>query len=211
MKYEIGQIDIPDRQLLATGAPRVSLSKEIGEAQVVHNIFGKARVRIIRKNDDNHRNMWMALLALLLVVVAWLAWVAAQQEQDLPPVESIPAMDESAAASDALPALPLASAEPVAPRQQMTPAVVTIKPQSAPVASVRPPLPQTLNTQVSTVPVSTKPVTPAATPVRSMPPVVASSPSVAPPLAATTLTSDTTARNATADKLPEQPIDTPVK
>ena len=76
MKQENIQLDIPDRQLLSPNAPQ-SVWTEIGEAQVTHTIFGRAKVRIIRKNDNIRSALWL-LLAAALAVAAWQGWVAFQ-------------------------------------------------------------------------------------------------------------------------------------
>lgn len=78
MSHEIDQLDIPDRQLRVTSPqPRVSLSREIGEAVITHTIFGKARVRIIRKHDKLRRVLWWTVM-LALAAVAWQVWLALQ-------------------------------------------------------------------------------------------------------------------------------------
>jgi hypothetical protein len=86
MSHEINQLDIPDRQLLATRSqPRVSMSREIGEAQITHTIFGRAKVRIIRKNDGVKRTFWLAALALLAIAaVIWQGWFTSQLSEPLP-------------------------------------------------------------------------------------------------------------------------------
>lgn len=67
MSHEISQLDVSGIQLRDSKTqPKVSLSREIGEAQIVHNIFGKAKVRIIRKHD----NIWQALWLTASFVVA---------------------------------------------------------------------------------------------------------------------------------------------
>lgn len=89
MSHEIDQLDIPDRQLRVTSPqPRVSLSREIGEAVITHTIFGKAKVRIIRKHDKLRRALWLTAL-LVLAAIAWQAWFALQRSQ--PSAEPFPA------------------------------------------------------------------------------------------------------------------------
>jgi hypothetical protein len=78
---EISEFDIPDRQLLATGAkPAVSISTDIGKAKITHTIFGRARVRIIRERD-NKRRAWLlgALAVIAIVTAAWQGWIMFQQ------------------------------------------------------------------------------------------------------------------------------------
>jgi len=56
MSHEINQLDIPDRQLQAsTAQSKASTWTDIGEAQITYTIFGKAKVRIIRKHDNARR------------------------------------------------------------------------------------------------------------------------------------------------------------
>lgn len=90
MIHEISQLDIPDRQLLANDA-RPNIWTEIGEAQITHTIFGRAKVRIIRKNDNQHRIWWLTgIVAVALAVAAWQGLFTPQQpepaqDEDLPP------------------------------------------------------------------------------------------------------------------------------
>ena len=88
MTYEIGQLDIPDRQLLPGNAhSRASKFTEIGEAIVTHTIFGRAKVRIVHKHDKMRRILWMVALSGVAVAAAaaWQGWMAAQQAE---PVQS---------------------------------------------------------------------------------------------------------------------------
>jgi hypothetical protein len=87
MAREIGQFDIPDRQLLATKAQtRVDMRTDIGEAKIVHTIFGRAKVRIILDRDKKRRAWLLATLAVtVLVTAAWQGWIAFQQTQNVAP------------------------------------------------------------------------------------------------------------------------------
>ncbi len=93
MGHETGQFDSVDRQLMETGAPaKVREWTEIGEAEIVYTIFGKAKVRIIRKHDKM-RSMFFLLAALVIVIVAWQGWLLYErtvmpQSADLLPGES---------------------------------------------------------------------------------------------------------------------------
>ena len=81
MLSEISEFDIPDRQLLSTGAkPGVRISTDIGKAKITHTIFGRARVRIIRERD-NKRRAWLfgTLVVIAIVAAAWQGWVIFQQ------------------------------------------------------------------------------------------------------------------------------------
>ncbi len=86
MGHEISQFEIPNRQLLAAKTqPRSSAWTGIGEAKVTNSIFGKARVRVIRKQDKVRRTFFLAVLAVaVLVTAAWQGWNAWQQMQSAP-------------------------------------------------------------------------------------------------------------------------------
>jgi hypothetical protein len=155
MSEQSSQPDLQDRQLIPARS-RVSLSREIGEAVITHNIFGNAKVRIIRKNDKLHRAMWLLALigAGIVAAVVWQGWVSSQPTvADVPMVapgaevaEVAPASLPEAAPTLAAPALvdaqPVAqpsiahaSTVPVAvvsPRPLVAPRPVIVKPQSAP-------------------------------------------------------------------------------
>lgn len=86
MLSEISEFDIQDRQLLATGAkPGVSISTDIGKAEITHTIFGRARVRIIRERD-NKRRAWLlgALAVVAIAAAAWQGWTVLQQSGSHP-------------------------------------------------------------------------------------------------------------------------------
>lgn len=87
MSHENSQFDIPAIQLRESKTqPRVSLSREIGEAQITHTIFGRAKVRIIRKGDQARRNMILAAITMAaLAVAAWQGWFTSLQTE---PVQS---------------------------------------------------------------------------------------------------------------------------
>ncbi len=89
MKQENSQLDIPDRQLLASSA-QPSVWTEIGEAQVTHTIFGRAKVRIIRKHDNVRRAMWLTAVVVIIAVAAWQGWVAYQPSEPQQSTDSLP-------------------------------------------------------------------------------------------------------------------------
>ena len=132
MTYEISQLDVPDRQLLPTGArARTSLSTEIGEAVVTHTIFGRAKVRIIRKHDKMRRTLWLtALLGVTVAAAAaWQGWMAAQQTEPVQSTEPAPALSTNAQESVPVPqpeylaqpsAVPTVESKPVTPPQAGT-------------------------------------------------------------------------------------------
>lgn len=160
MSEQSSQPDLQDRQLIPARS-RVSLSREMGDAVITHNIFGKAKVRIIRKNDKLHRAMWlMALVGVgIVAAAAWQGWVASQPGEAVPDVPTVaPSADVAEAApaslSEAAPTLaapaPMnvqpvvppqtapVSAVPLAiapPKPVLAPRPMIVKPQSAPQAS----------------------------------------------------------------------------
>src|SRR5512145_911709 len=110
MSESNNQPDLIDRELIPSHS-RVSYSREIGDAVVIENIFGKAKVRIVRKGDKLHRFLWSAALigAAIAAVVAWQVWLASQQVESEPEVapvntsvthrtESMPAQPPAASA-----------------------------------------------------------------------------------------------------------------
>lgn len=89
MNHEISQLDIPDRQLLSNARP--SIWTEIGEAQITHTIFGRAKVRIIRKNDNRHRALWITgIVAIVLAAAAWEGLFTSQQAEQSPGADQPP-------------------------------------------------------------------------------------------------------------------------
>jgi cytoskeletal protein RodZ len=90
MSHETGQLDSVDRQLLETGAPpKASEWTEIGEAEIVYTIFGKAKVRIIRKHDKMRSGLFL-LVMLVIVVVAWQGWVLYERSESMQNVDILP-------------------------------------------------------------------------------------------------------------------------
>ncbi len=84
MNTENSQFDLSGIQLRESKTqPKVSFSREIGEAQIVHTIFGKAKVRIIRKNDNLYRMMRIAAMVIVAAIgaVALQNWYAAQHPE----------------------------------------------------------------------------------------------------------------------------------
>jgi hypothetical protein len=126
MSHENSQFDIPAIQLRESKTqPRVSLSREIGEAQITHTIFGKAKVRIIRKGDQARRILILAAIAVAAITAAaWQGWFAPQQTEPERGMAPAPAASVEAQVnvptpqpeSIALPvAPPLVKSEPVMP------------------------------------------------------------------------------------------------
>lgn len=88
MGREASQFDIPVRQLLATNTQsRAGVLTDIGEAKIIHTIFGRAKVRVIRKQDQIRRTWLMRALAIVVMVLAaasWRGWIVL-----LPQTESL--------------------------------------------------------------------------------------------------------------------------
>lgn len=81
MGQEINQYDIPDRQLLATNA-QASVWTDIGEARVIHTIFGRAKIRVIREQDKNLRaGLLTVLVVTAIAAAAWQGWITSQQTE----------------------------------------------------------------------------------------------------------------------------------
>jgi hypothetical protein len=125
MSHENSQFEIPAIQLRESRTqPKVSLSREIGEAQITHTLFGRAKVRIIRKGDQARRNMMLAAIVVVLAVAAWQGWLTLQQTeqtQNVAPAPgastgaqaSLPASQPESTVSPAIP--PAVKSEPVTP------------------------------------------------------------------------------------------------
>ncbi len=92
MGHEISQFDIPGLQKLATNAqPRVGMWTDIGEAKITHTIFGRAKVRVIRKQDKKRRSWLLIGLAVISTAAAvWQGWSVSQQTEPLaaPPLSA---------------------------------------------------------------------------------------------------------------------------
>lgn len=199
MSEQSSQPDLQDRQLIPARS-RVSLSREIGDAVITHNIFGKARVRIIRKNDKLHRTMWLLALAGagIVAAVAWQGWIASQSDESVP---DVPAVAPAAAVAEVAPASPVeaaptlaapAVAQPVAkpqvapasavpltvvpPKPVLAPRPVIVKPQSAPQETTGLLAPTQFATSLPAKPAPRAVVAPAPVP---RPQTAASSPAIA--------------------------------
>ncbi|MBI3480825.1 MAG: hypothetical protein HY016_10795 [Nitrosomonadales bacterium] len=72
MGKETSQFNLSDRQLRANPVQSRDVLTDIGEAKVIHTIFGRAKVQIIRKQDQVRR-MWM-LIALAIAALAAAVW-----------------------------------------------------------------------------------------------------------------------------------------
>lgn len=126
MSDENNQPDLQDRELLPARS-RVSLSREIGEAVVIETIFGKAKVRIIRKYDNIRRALWLLVLVAAGAAAAWQGWLALQPVGVLPVAAPEAGVNAAAPASEPV-SRPEVANIPVAASQ---PAVAAVLPHSA--------------------------------------------------------------------------------
>ncbi len=143
MSHENGQFDISDIQLREPKAqPRVSLSREIGEAQIIHTLFGKAKVRIIRKHDKTRRAWWLTGMIGLTVASAavWQVWFAARYTEPLQSATPLPPVNAEvqlvAPDSENIPPSPVLSSTGSEPGMS-----------APPVESGTPPVPQKIERQ----------------------------------------------------------------
>ena len=117
---------------------------EIGEAEVTVDIFGHAKVHVIRQGDQARRNSIMAAIGLAVIAVAAAVYMLGGKEE---PVSVDTVVDVSNAVPAAVIAEPAVSAV-------VAPAIVTpppvIKPQPRTIARVTPP---PAATTVTTAPV----------------------------------------------------------
>lgn len=135
MNHENSQFDIPAIQLRESKTqPRVSLSREIGEAQITHTIFGRAKVRIIRKGDQARRNMMLAAIAVAAVAAAaWQGWITSLQTEPMQSTTSAPVASTGAQVN-----APASLPEGIAPPG--TPPLVTNETVMTPAAAITPPV-----------------------------------------------------------------------
>lgn len=129
MSHDNSQLDISDRQLLPPASP--SVWTEIGEAEITHNIFGRARVRIIRKHDNARRALWLVAI-VAIAAIAWQGWIAFRPVDSSQSADSLPhaSMDEHEMARPFLP-------EP-APAPVATPPVDSVPAVPVPAETVKP-------------------------------------------------------------------------
>jgi hypothetical protein len=156
MSGENSQPDITDRQMLAVGPQPASVWTEIGEARITHNIFGKARVRIIRKNDNIRRAMWWGAV-IVIAAIAWQGWARFQrseQQGETSPPAAVPEAQQAPAEPSRNEPIPAANSvmdgaaapaevvkRPIVKKQAAAqePRVKTAVPVHKPVATRRPP------------------------------------------------------------------------
>lgn len=83
MTHEIGQFNDLKLQPLSSGRQsKKNTWTDIGEAQITHTIFGKARVRITRKNDRVRRSLLFAVMTISAALAAiQQGWISIQQTE----------------------------------------------------------------------------------------------------------------------------------
>jgi hypothetical protein len=93
MSQENHQPGIPESRLQANFTQAKSgMWTEIGEAQITHTLFGRAKVRIIRKHDKFRRTLWLSGFALVAVAaLVWQGWITAQQMESQQSADFVPA------------------------------------------------------------------------------------------------------------------------
>jgi hypothetical protein len=220
MSHEINQLDISGIQLRESKTqPKVSLSREIGEARIVHTIFGRAKVRIIRKDDKYRRAMWWTgiFVTAAISAVIWQEWYATEQTQpvqsDEPVLSGKPAANEAAPESRfesiAAPAIPPAVViEPnvVSPADNSKQAIVQ-KSMQQPRAVINPAVKEDVKPPVA----RPKPVVIPPRPVAVQPKPAAEKPSgVTQPVAAEKLQTPPVAASGNVLKTPTVPQKLPV-
>lgn len=219
MSHEISQLDIPDRELLASNA-QPSVWTEIGEAQVTHTIFGRAKVRIIRKHDNHHVVFWLTgIVAAAIAIAFWLGLFTPQQtepvqNEETPPIRakakvSPPAQSENIVS----PALPPAAIKEPNTQAQIEIDKPAIIPKSAPqpAKDLQSPELQTakpLAPQPKPLMVQKKPVVAQPKPVTSRP-LAVGKPQTAPSAAGSSATNQMEV-SPPAKPLPLQPMAAPV-
>lgn len=160
-----------------------SVWTDIGEAEIRHTLFGKARVRIRRRQDDARRAWTWAVSSILLVgATSWLVWVLAQQAPQ--PANFVPAAGREVPMQPVVvqtmrpdEAEATVTEPPVAPRpkpasEAAKPVVPVVRPRATlPAGEVNPP---PVQKKAAPTPVN-HPV-----PVVAQPPTMDSSPAVVP-------------------------------
>lgn len=154
MRHENRQFDTRELQLSATRTrPSVVGQTDIGNAEITHTIFGRAKVRIIRKQDKIRRAWLLAALAVTVTAAAaWFGWLAWQQSEllqnsmspaSLPSVSIKPntlplsANNQPVAGQESLPQQPLGlkSSRQIAEKPITAQSLTTSKQQTAPLAT----------------------------------------------------------------------------
>lgn len=87
MGHKINRFDIPDHRLMASNTqPRAGIWTDIGEAKIIHTIFGRAKVRVIREQDKKRRAWLLTALAVMAIAAVWQGWAGYQRQSAAPPL-----------------------------------------------------------------------------------------------------------------------------
>jgi hypothetical protein len=181
MQYDMGRFDQP---LVDETQPKAHVWTDIGEAEVEHSIFGRAKVRVYRQKDEvRGASRWTLATVSLVVGAVWLVSDVSRQPEIVHVAPPKPVAELS---------------EPEAQKpQRVAPAV---KPRTQPPVAARSPVPQmqAASAVVAARPLLRAPVVVSAVsaPVATAPAAVAAKPAaisvVVPvkPLAPTTIPSE---------------------
>lgn len=117
MSYKVRQLDFEDRPLLSR--QNESVWTDIGQAEVTYSLFGKAKVRIVRKHDRLRRNVLLSLAIVgALAFLIWKTGVLNLLHTD--PVQIVESADSRVPRIEVMPSTPMI--EP-ASRSSAAPAV----------------------------------------------------------------------------------------
>ncbi|MDD5056272.1 MAG: hypothetical protein PHQ60_00270 [Sideroxydans sp.] len=143
MKHEDSQTD-------QRRAAKARVWTEIGEAQIIHTMFGKAKVRIILQRDKTRRASWlMAMLLALMATAVWLEWITSHPTERTQIVDISLPVNVTAQESAATPVVVDEHIPPPAVVRARKNPVVTaqtaaIPDQPRPVQAVQPQTPSTI-------------------------------------------------------------------
>lgn len=136
MQYDMERFDQP---LVDETQPKAHVWTDIGEAEVEHSIFGKAKVRVYRKKDEIRGAVRWTLVTIAIVVgTVWL-------------IRDISRQPEIAYVAPPEPAVEFVTSEP----QKPVPVAPQIKPRVTPPIAMTKPVPQL---QASSAPVAARPL-----------------------------------------------------
>lgn len=98
MQHDNNSYAVPDERLQISGAAgKLGMGRDIGTAEVVHTLFGKAEVRIQREQD---RAAWFwPLLVLVIVAMGGGAWRLLRPQEQSEPLKIIELSKQNTAVS----------------------------------------------------------------------------------------------------------------
>jgi hypothetical protein len=162
MSHEHIQPDIPENRLQANySQAKASMWTDIGEAQITHTIFGRAKVRIIRKHDKVRRAFWLTgITVTAMAVIAWQAWFAAQQTDSEQSADGV-SMPASTKVQVSEPAVQTGNiALPVTPLPEKSKPTAPLQPAVGGLALAQKSSPLAASSLSGAMPNAVKPVTP---------------------------------------------------